>query len=109
MADFNMPTFPRIKLYGTIVGARLANSSDFGGSHLATTRLSMKRLVSLVDKRAVVRASELYPFGVHPHDLSKAARQGLLVKIGRACTPAEIFPRTSNIKSLSLACEYPTV
>ena len=103
MADFNMPTFPRIKLYGTIVGARLANSSDFGGSHLATTRLSMKRLVSLVDKRAVVRASELYPFGVHPHDLSKAARQGLLVKIGRGLYTRRDFP--SNFEhQIALAC-----
>jgi hypothetical protein len=55
----------------------------FEAPPLATTRLSMKRLVSIVEKRAVVRARELYPFGVHPHDLSKAASQGLLVKIGR--------------------------
>jgi hypothetical protein len=68
----------------------------------------MKRLVSIVEKRAIVRASELYPFGVHPHDLSKAASRGLLVRIGRGLTRAENFPRTSNIKSPSGASEYPT-
>jgi hypothetical protein len=65
----------------------------------------MKRLVSIVEKRAVVRASELYPFGVHPHDLSKAASQGLLVKIGRGLYTRREFP--SNIKSPSPASEYP--
>jgi predicted transcriptional regulator of viral defense system len=66
----------------------------------------MKRLVSLVEKRAVVRARELYPFGVHPEDLSKAAHEGLLVRIGRGCTPARISLRTSNINLSSRACEY---
>jgi hypothetical protein len=95
-----MPTFPRIKICGTIAGARLGNSSFvFWGLHLATTRLSMKRLVSIVEKRAVVCARELYPFSVHPHDLSKAASQGLLVKIGRGLYTRREFPRTSNIKS----------
>jgi predicted transcriptional regulator of viral defense system len=63
----------------------------------------MKRLVSLVEKRAVVRASELYPFGVHPHDLSKATRQGLLVKIGRGLYTRRDFP--SNFEhQVALAC-----
>jgi len=70
---------------------------------LATTRLSVKRLVSIVEKRTVVRAAELYPFGVHPHDLSKAARQGLLVKIGRGLYTRRDFP--SNFKhQVALAC-----
>ena len=70
---------------------------------LATTRLSMKRLVSIVEKRAVVRARELYPFGFHPHDLSKAARQGLLVKIGRGLYTRRDFP--SNFQhQVALAC-----
>lgn len=52
-------------------------------ANLAKTRLSMRRLLSIVSNRVVVRASELYRFGAHPDELSKAARQGLLVKIGR--------------------------
>jgi predicted transcriptional regulator of viral defense system len=64
----------------------------------------MKRLVSLVENRAVVRARELYPFGVHPHDLSKAARQGLLVKIGRGLYTRREFP--SNFEhQIGLACQ----
>jgi predicted transcriptional regulator of viral defense system len=63
----------------------------------------MKRLVSIVEKRAVVRASELYPFGVHPHDLSKAARWGLLVKIGRGLYTRRDF--ASNFeRQVALAC-----
>jgi predicted transcriptional regulator of viral defense system len=63
----------------------------------------MKRLVSLVEKRAVVRARELYPFGVHPEDLSKAAHEGLLVRIGRGLYTRKDFP--SNFEhQLVLAC-----
>jgi predicted transcriptional regulator of viral defense system len=63
----------------------------------------MERLVSIVENRAVVRASELYPFGVHPHDLSKAARRGLLVKIGRGLYTRRDFP--SNFEhQVALAC-----
>jgi predicted transcriptional regulator of viral defense system len=63
----------------------------------------MKRLVSLVEKRAVVRARELYPFGVHPEDLSKTAHEGLLVRIGRGLYTRKDFP--SNFEhQLVLAC-----
>jgi hypothetical protein len=51
-----------------------------------------------------VRASELYPFGVHPEDLSKAASQGLLVKIGRGLYTRKDFP--SNFEHpLQTFCE----
>jgi predicted transcriptional regulator of viral defense system len=63
----------------------------------------MKQLVSLAERRTVVRARELYPFGVHPHDLSRAARQGLLVKIGRGLYTRKDFP--SNFENqVALAC-----
>jgi predicted transcriptional regulator of viral defense system len=63
----------------------------------------MKRLVSIVEKRAVMRARELYSFGVHPHDLSKAASQGLVVKIGRGLYTRKDFP--SNFEhQVALAC-----
>ena len=70
---------------------------------MARTRPSMKRLVSLVEKRAVVRARELYPFGVHPDDLSKAAREGLLVKIGRGLYTRKDFPSNFD-HQVALAC-----
>jgi predicted transcriptional regulator of viral defense system len=64
----------------------------------------MKRLVSIVENRAVVRARELYPFGAHPHDLSKAASQGPLVKIGRGLYTRRDFP--SNFEhQVALACQ----
>src|SRR5271170_3579252 len=86
------------------VRALLRAGTFFRSSALAKTRLSMKRLVSIVEKRAVVRARELYPFGVHPHDLSKAARQGLLVKIGRGLYTRREFP--SNFEhQIALACQ----
>jgi hypothetical protein len=59
---------------------------------LAKTRLSIKRLLSIVDNHIVVRASELYKFGAHPDQLSKASRQGLLVKIGRGLYTRKDFP-----------------
>jgi predicted transcriptional regulator of viral defense system len=64
----------------------------------------MNRLVSTVEKRAVVRARELYRFGAHPHDLSKATTQGLLVKIGRGLYTCREFP--SNFEhQVALACQ----
>jgi hypothetical protein len=64
----------------------------------------MKGLVSIVEKRAATRARELYPLGVHPHDLSKAASQGLLIKIGRGLYTRREFP--SNFEhQVALACQ----
>lgn len=58
---------------------------------MSKTRLSMKRLLSIVDNRAVVRASELYEFGAHPDQLRKAVNQGLLHKIGRGLYTCKDF------------------
>lgn len=66
-------------------------------------QLSMKRLLSIVDNRVVVRASELYRFGAHPHDLSRAARQGLLLKFGRGLYSRKGFP-TDFEHQIVLAC-----
>jgi predicted transcriptional regulator of viral defense system len=75
----------------------------FRGSALSKTRLSIKRLVALVDRRAAARARDLYPFGVHPRDLSKAAAQGLIVKIGRGLYCRKAFP-TDFEHQIVLAC-----
>lgn len=64
----------------------------WAATDLAKTRLSIKRLLSIVDNHIVVRASELYKFGAHPDQQSKASRQGLLVKIGRGLCTRRDFP-----------------
>jgi predicted transcriptional regulator of viral defense system len=63
----------------------------------------MKRLLSIVGKRAVVHASKLYKFGVHPDQLSKASRQGLLVKVSRGLYTCKDF-RSDFEHQLILAC-----
>jgi len=45
--------------------------------------VSMKRLVSIVEKKTAVRARDLYQSGIHPEALSRALQCGLLLKIGR--------------------------
>ncbi len=43
----------------------------------------MNRLLSIVDKLTVVRARDLYRYGIHPEALSRALQRGLLLKIGQ--------------------------
>lgn len=63
----------------------------------------MKRLLSIVHNSAVLRASQLYQFGAHPDQLSKAVHQGVLVRIGRGLYARKGFP--SDFKhQVILAC-----
>jgi predicted transcriptional regulator of viral defense system len=90
-------------IYGTIIPTRFDNSDGvFEVSDLSKTRLSIKRLVALADRRGVSRAKDLYQFGVHPRDLSKAAGQGLIVKIGRGLDCRKGFPK--DLEHHVLAC-----
>ena len=59
---------------------------------MATKRLSTKRLLSIVERRRVARASELYELGAHPDQLSRAVHQGLLAKFGRGVYTRKDFP-----------------
>jgi hypothetical protein len=43
----------------------------------------MRSLVSIVEKRRVVRARDLYRSGIHPEVVSRALQRALLLKIGR--------------------------
>jgi len=43
----------------------------------------MKRLVSIVEKKTVVRARDLYRSGIHPEVVSRTLQRLLLLKIGR--------------------------
>jgi len=63
----------------------------------------MKRLLSIVDNLAVVRASELYEFGAHPDQLRKAVNQGLLHKIGRGLYTCKDFTLAPE-HQIILAC-----
>jgi predicted transcriptional regulator of viral defense system len=101
----NLPTFPRGQIYGTIIGKRFDNSDRVfkGWSDLPRTRLSIKRLVALVDRRAVARAKDLYVYGVHLHDLSTALRGGLITKVGRGLYCRKSFPADFE-HQIVLAC-----
>ena len=46
-------------------------------------RVSMRSLISFVEKRTVVRARDLYRPGIHPETLSRALERGLFLKSGR--------------------------
>ena len=78
----NMPTLPRHDVY-TQSYHDCAIRTILWRARLAKTRLSKNRLLSIVASRAVLRAKELYQFGAHPEDLTKAVDEGLLVRIGR--------------------------
>ena len=64
----------------------------------------MKRLVSLLNKRTVVRAKELYRSGIHPQELSRAIQRGLLLKIGRGLYVCKGF-RADFQRQIVLACK----
>ena len=64
----------------------------------------MKRLVSILNKQTVVRASELYRSGVHPQKLSRAIQRGLLLKISRGLYVCKDF-RADFERQIVLACK----
>ncbi len=64
----------------------------------------MKRLVSILNKRTVVRARELYRSGIHPQELSRAVDRGLLLKIGRGLYARADYPADFE-RQIVLACK----
>jgi predicted transcriptional regulator of viral defense system len=64
----------------------------------------MKRLVSIVNKRTVVRAKELYRSGIHPQELSRALKRGLLLRIGRGLYVCRDFGADFE-RQIVLACK----
>src|SRR5271168_3894978 len=64
----------------------------------------MKRLVSILGKQTVVRASELYRSGIHPQELSRAIQRGLLLKVGRGLYVCKDF-RADFQRQIVLACK----
>jgi len=64
----------------------------------------MTSLVSIVEKRTVVRARDLYRSGIHPEALSRALERGLLLKIGRGLYARKDFSADFERK-IMLACK----
>ena len=67
-------------------------------------RISMNRLVSIVDKLTVVRARDMSKYGIHRQTLKRAVNRGLLTKIDRGLyTRRELSPDFE--RQVLLACE----
>jgi predicted transcriptional regulator of viral defense system len=64
----------------------------------------MRSLVSIVEKKTVVRARDLYRSGIHPEALSRALRRGLLLKIGRGLYARKDFSADFE-RQIMLACK----
>ena len=64
----------------------------------------MKRLVSILDKRTVVRARELYRSGIHPQELTRAVERGLLLRVGRGLYARKDY-RADFKRQIVLACK----
>ena len=66
--------------------------------------MSMRSLVSIVEKRTVVRARDLYRSGIHPETLSRALRRRLFLKIGRGLYARKDFSADFE-RQIMLACK----
>jgi len=67
-------------------------------------RLSMNRLVSIVDKLTVVRAKDMSKYGIHRQTLKRAVHRGVLAKIDRGLyTRSNLSP--SFERQVLLACQ----
>ncbi len=98
----HLPTFPHMDVY-----ARLATIMviAFGAATNVTRReYRMSRLVSIVEKKTVVRARDLYRSGIHPETLSRALQRGLLLKIGRGLYARKDFSADFE-RQIVLACK----
>jgi predicted transcriptional regulator of viral defense system len=62
------------------------------------------RLFSIVEKKTVVRARDLYRSGIHPEVLSRAIQRGLLLKIGRGLYTRKDFSADFE-RQIMLACK----
>ena len=67
-------------------------------------RVSMRSLLSIVEKRTVVRARDLYRSGIHPEALSRALRRGLFLKSGRGLYARKDFSASLE-RQIMLACK----
>src|SRR5260370_22556326 len=73
-------------------------------SNVTRARVSITSLVSIVEKRDVVGARDLYRSGIHPEALSRALRRGLFLKIGRGLYARKDFAADFE-RQIMLACK----
>jgi len=66
--------------------------------------VSITSLVSIVEKRTVVRARDLYRSGIHPEAISRALRRGPFLKIGRGLYARKDFSADCK-RQIMLACK----
>jgi predicted transcriptional regulator of viral defense system len=78
--------------------------SAFGRPLMTSARVTITRLVSIVEKKTVVRARDLYRSGIHPEVLSRAIQRGLLLKIGRGLYARKDFYADFE-RQIMLACK----
>src|SRR6266403_6019411 len=80
-------------------------ATAFGAATNVTRReYRMRRLVSIVEKRTVVRARDLYRSGIHPEALSRALQRGLFLKIGRGLYARKDFSADFE-RQIMVACK----
>src|SRR6266851_3416258 len=73
-------------------------------TNVTRARVSITSLVSIVEKKTVVRARDLYRSGIHPETLSRALQRGLLLKIGRGLYARKDFSADFE-RQIVLACK----
>src|SRR6202051_1761183 len=73
-------------------------------TNVTRARVSTRSLVSIVEKRTVVRARDLYRSGIHPEALSRTLRRGLFLKIGRELYARKDFSADFE-RQIMLACK----
>src|SRR6266478_5190287 len=71
---------------------------------MTSAQVTITRLVSIVEKKTVVRARDLYRSGIHPEALSRALQLGLLLKIGRGLYARKDFSADFE-RQIMLACK----
>ena len=72
-------------------------------TNVTRARVSTRSLLSIVEKRTVVRARDLCRSGIHPEALSRALRRGLFLKIGRGLYARKDFSASFE-RQIMLAC-----
>jgi predicted transcriptional regulator of viral defense system len=66
--------------------------------------MSMKRLISIAEKKIVLRAGDLSRYGIHAQTVSRAVRHGLLVKIGFGLYACQAFSKNYK-RRVMVACQ----
>src|SRR6266446_1218426 len=69
----HLPTFPHIDVYARL-GTIMVTAFGRTLTNVTRARVSITSLVSIVEKRTVVRARDLYRSGIHPEALTELSQ-----------------------------------